>query len=118
MGAFVPWEFKWTHHRRCAGTVRVKLMLCVYTMQNSSLKATTVQNVIPRISDVGAHYAHRQGPLHKASVSAVLLWLLKVLATVLFCKFSIQNVLYLALLTCFLDLIVSSLQYHVIGTTP
>ena len=98
--------------------VRMKLMLCVYTMQNSSLKAITVQNVIPRISDVGAHYAHRQWPLHMASVSADLLWLLKVLETALFCKFSIQNFMFLTLLIFFLDLIVSSLQYHIIGTTP
>jgi len=72
----------------------MKLMLCVYTMQNSSLKATTVQSVIPRISDVGTHHAHRQGPLHVASVSALLLWLPKVLATASFCKFSIQNFLF------------------------
>jgi len=24
VGAFVPWEFKWTHHRWCAGTIKVK----------------------------------------------------------------------------------------------
>ena len=49
----------------------MKLMLRVYTMQSSSLKATIVQSVIPSTSDVGTHYAHRQGPLHMASVSAV-----------------------------------------------